>query len=389
MAWQGYRCESTANRWTNVWLGRTLGGSEGLRPSARHLVLALAWLAIVGMAQAATPVGKIILAVGKPRLLALDETPSHLEVADADVVDCKPFGDSGRQYAVTGMSAGSTTLTADFAGTDAGAPHKTVSYLFIVEGESAAPPKLEVTAPQPAAPPSAPAKPVTAPVSLDPGKSKLDAHIDGFIDPEIVMELVITRPRVMTLKDEPFRVQIGDEKVLSWSMLGKTQREILLKGEQVGSTSLTLWFGPADDPKKQSVLSFLVKVAPDPSAQQMAREQRARDCKGLEQALRTMFPGAQVELTVLGDGGDPAVVIRGQVGNAAEADKILQVVRACSGKSAANVVSLLRIGDGSPNGSAVSSGDTGGPANASANSNGNGCDCGPSAGHTGRIFRRP
>jgi hypothetical protein len=353
------------------------------------LVLAAAWLALVGMAQGATPVGKIILAVGKPRLLALEQTPSHLEVADADVVDCKPFGDNGRQYAVTGVSAGSTTLTAEFAGADAGAPHKTVSYLFIVEGESAPPPKMEMKSPQQAAPPSEPTRPVAAPVSLDPPKSKLEAHVDGFIDPEIAMELVITRPRVMTLKDEPFRVQIGDEKVLSWSMLGKTQREILLKGEQVGSTSLTLWFGPADDPKNQSVLSFLVKVTPDPSAHELVREQRVRECKGLEQALRAMFPGTQIELTVLGDGGDPAVVIRGQVGNATDAEKILQVVRACAGKSAANVVSLLRVGDASPGGSGSAA--SGAPANTSATSDGSGCDCGTAGndGRNGRIIRRP
>jgi hypothetical protein len=354
------------------------------------LVLAAVWLVLGGVAHAATPVGKIILTIGKPRLFALQETPTHLEVANADVLDCKPFGDSGRQYAVSGVSAGSTTLTAEFAGADANAPHKTVSYVFIVEGESAPPPKTEVTPPPKLMPPSVPAKPVAAPAPVDPAKTKLDSHIDGFIDPEIAMELVITRPRVMTLKDEPFRVQIGDDKVLSWSMLGKTQRELLLKGEQVGSTSLTLWFGSIEDPKKQSVLSFLVKVVPDPTGHELAREQRTRDCKVLEQSLQSMFSGAQVQLTVLGDGSDLAVVVRGQVGNAADAEKILQVVRACAGKGGANVVSLLRVGDTSPSGrNSAASGVE--PANPSVTPDGSSCDCGAAGndGRNGKILRRP
>src|SRR5438128_43567 len=224
------------------------------------------------------PAGKIVLTVGKPRLLALKSTPLRFQNDDSTIVEFKMFGSSGRDYALSGLRSGTSTLTLWFID-----GHKPLSYLIEVQGAAPAAATPPITQIHHASSAAQPPQSDPPPAPVDESKNKLNRYIGGFIDAEIPLEMVVTRPRVMTLKEEPLRVQVGDEKLLSCAMIGKGQRELQLKGEQVGSTVLNLWFGPADDLKSQTVLSFLVTIVPDPSVKERAREQRMRTCNTLQE----------------------------------------------------------------------------------------------------------
>jgi hypothetical protein len=77
-------------------------------------------------------------------------------------------------------------------------------------------------------------------------------------DPEVVLELVVGRPRLFPLKARPFRIQVGDSRVLSYSLLdGKW---LTLQGKAVGITVLNLWFGDPREPSKQHVLRLQINV---------------------------------------------------------------------------------------------------------------------------------
>jgi pilus assembly protein CpaC len=85
-------------------------------------------------------------------------------------------------------------------------------------------------------------------------------HVGARVDPAAVMDLRAGRPRLLRLNEAPFRIQVGDGRVLRYAVLGKSARDLSLQGRRVGTTVLNLWFGDRDDPSKQTVLSYLVRV---------------------------------------------------------------------------------------------------------------------------------
>jgi pilus assembly protein CpaC len=160
----------------------------------------------------------------------------------------------------------------------------------------------------------------TTPVPGPEVQQKFDRFVGGFRDPENTIELIVGRPRIWFLKAVPVRIQVGDDKVLSYTSIGKEPRELSLIGQAVGTTVLNLWFGDADDPATQTILSFLVQVLPDPEA----KERLERVYKALEDEINRAFPDAHVILFLVGD----KIVITGQAKDANEATAILQIVRA-------------------------------------------------------------
>src|SRR5262249_9102867 len=141
--------------------------------------------------------------------------------------------------------------------------------------------------------------------------------VDQFVDPRNTLDLVQNRTRLMILKQTPTRTQIGDERIAQLTVLAPKQ--LLLQGRQVGSTVLTLWFRDPRD-NKEKILSYLVRVIPDP-------EQRKRleaVYKALEEELNEAFPDSVIKLTLLGD----KLAVSGQAKDIAEATQILRIVRA-------------------------------------------------------------
>ena len=116
---------------------------------------------------------------------------------------------------------------------------------------------------------------------------------------------------------------------------------MVIVGNHVGATVLNLWIAAADDKAKEVMLSYLVRVAPDPDA----KYRLERAYQALEGEIDEAFPGSKVQLKFVGD----AVVILGQAANQREADSILHVVSAnisggeAAGKEGhAKVVNMLR-----------------------------------------------
>jgi pilus assembly protein CpaC len=147
---------------------------------------------------------------------------------------------------------------------------------------------------------------------------EFDRFIERKIDPQETLDLVIGRPRVLVLAQAPKRVQIPDEDVATFHAL--SERELAVIGKQVGSTVLNLWFTDPQSPNNERVLSYLVRVIPDPEAK--ARLERVYEALAAE--INRDFPDSHVELSLVGD----KLVVRGEAKDMLESTQILMVLRA-------------------------------------------------------------
>jgi hypothetical protein len=75
------------------------------------------------------------------------------------------------------------------------------------------------------------------------------------------LDLILGRPRLLHLREPPFRIQVDDERTFRYTVLGPPT-ELSLLGHGVGSTGMTLWFGDRNDPAAQTILRFRVRVFP-------------------------------------------------------------------------------------------------------------------------------
>jgi pilus assembly protein CpaC len=164
---------------------------------------------------------------------------------------------------------------------------------------------------------------VPAPVPSAATVEKMNKYIQKFIDPESYLDLVAGQTRVLRLKNTPFRVQAGEERIVSIGLA--TPQEILLQGKEIGSTVLTLWFGDVNDASKQETLTYLVRVYPDPEAKQRLE----RMYKQLEAEVNRYFKDTSIRLQLVGE----KVVVSGRVRDAQQAQQVLQILRANMGQS--------------------------------------------------------
>jgi pilus assembly protein CpaC len=91
-----------------------------------------------------------------------------------------------------------------------------------------------------------------------------------------------------------------------------------LSGNQSGTTVLNIWFKNENAPDKQEVLSYLVRVFPDP-------EEKVRleaVYSALEKRSIATFPTAWCILSFVGD----RLLIRGQARDIEEATQILAII---------------------------------------------------------------
>jgi pilus assembly protein CpaC len=144
--------------------------------------------------------------------------------------------------------------------------------------------------------------------------------VTGIDDPQNNLDLIVGRPRVMHLKEAPFRIQVADEGIMSYNILGRSPKELTILGRNVGSTVFNMWFGDPEDVSKQTLLSYVVHVLPDPEI----KERLERTYKALEDEINRAFPDDYVCLFLVGD----KLVVSGEAKDSMEATKILQVIRA-------------------------------------------------------------
>jgi len=136
-------------------------------------------------------------------------------------------------------------------------------------------------------------------------------YVQQVVNPEVTFDLVVNRSRLMILKEKPVRVQIGDDKVAGQDLI--TPTELSLIGRSIGTTVLNIWF-------KDKILSYLVRVFPDPEA----KERQEAIYRALADEVNHAFPESHISLYLLGD----KLAVCGQAKDVADAVQILRTVRA-------------------------------------------------------------
>jgi pilus assembly protein CpaC len=169
-------------------------------------------------------------------------------------------------------------------------------------------------------------------------------YVSHLSDPAMSFEVIVGHTRVLHLREAPSRIQIGDTRIFDYTIL-QPPTELLLQGQSVGSTTMFMWFGDRNDPTNQKILAFQVNVLPDPDV----KRRLEAVYKALQDEINRAFPDAYVCLTLVGD----KLVVSGEVKDAIEANKILQILtRNYTGnayQSASNPVLTNPAGAGAPN----------------------------------------
>ena len=143
-------------------------------------------------------------------------------------------------------------------------------------------------------------------------------HIKGLIDPQMNLDLAVGRTRLMTLNNIPKRVQVADEHIAAYTVISPT--EISLLGKTVGVTVLTMWFPDVKDASKQEVLTYYVRVIPDPEM----RKHLEWVYSQLAEEINRAFPDSSVCLNLVGD----KVVVSGYAKDFVDAGQIIKLVQA-------------------------------------------------------------
>lgn len=158
----------------------------------------------------------------------------------------------------------------------------------------------------------------TTPRPTEKDIAEFNKYIDSVVDPRNVLDLIAGRPRLIILKDTPTRTQMGDPSIAQFELIRPTEMSIL--GLEVGTTVFNLWFRDPENPGKEKILSYLVRVIPDPTT----KTRLERVYQELAKEINRNFPDSYVEISLVGD----KVVIRGQAKDIVEATQILRIVRA-------------------------------------------------------------
>ncbi|MBL8830727.1 MAG: hypothetical protein JNM18_27380 [Planctomycetaceae bacterium] len=161
-------------------------------------------------------------------------------------------------------------------------------------------------------------------------KTKYAQFVDpDLVQPEDTLQLIEGRTYILKFKQPPKRYQVDDTIVQSdlispqeMSLRGVSQQQQgnTNQGAAARSTVLNLWFDDPNSPERQSVLSYLLIVRPDPDTK-LRMEQRY---KALEEEINRLFPNSHVKLSLVGD----RLAVRGEAKDIVEAAQLLQLVAA-------------------------------------------------------------
>jgi pilus assembly protein CpaC len=159
----------------------------------------------------------------------------------------------------------------------------------------------------------------TTPTPTEEDLKQFAQFIDGVVDPKNTLDVIDGRARLLMLKEVPTQFQLVDPTVVSANQLNDPKQFSVL-GRKPGTTVLNLWFKDPKDAKKEVILSYLVRVLPDPEAK--ARLERVY--KALEDEINKAFPKSRVRLTLVGD----KLMVDGQAHDIYDAYEIMRVLRA-------------------------------------------------------------
>lgn len=149
-------------------------------------------------------------------------------------------------------------------------------------------------------------------------KAQFREYIEGIIDPSNTLDLIKGRPRILLFRTAPTRVQIADDETANYTII--TPNELSVTGKAVGSTVLNLWFPDPKAPEGSRILSYLVRVLPDPED----KDRLDRVYKALELEINKAFPDSVVHIMLVGD----KVVVTGEAKDIVECAQIMRVVAA-------------------------------------------------------------
>jgi pilus assembly protein CpaC len=169
--------------------------------------------------------------------------------------------------------------------------------------------------------------------------SEAGKYIKQAAGPDNVLEVIVGRIQIFDLIGTPKRVQVGDESVANYVLMSTT--ELSLQGLRIGSTVLNIWFQDLADPNKSKLVSFHVRVLPDPDA----RNRLERAYKNLEREINKVFPDSKVYLQLIGD----KLAVCGQAKDIADATMIMRMVNANILPETADSPDLSRSAASDPN----------------------------------------
>jgi pilus assembly protein CpaC len=194
----------------------------------------------------------------------------------------------------------------------------------------------------PAETPLPPPQPGTH-LPIPPRPSVISADASRYVKqasgPDNILEVIVGRVQIFDLLGSPKRVQVGDESVANYVLMSTT--ELSLQGLRIGSTVLNVWFQDMADPNKSKLVSFLVRVLPDPDA----RNRLERAYKNLEKEINKVFPDSRVYLQLIGD----KLAVCGQAKDIADANMIMRMVNANILPETADAPDLSRAAVADPN----------------------------------------
>lgn len=150
--------------------------------------------------------------------------------------------------------------------------------------------------------------------------AKIRGLVERVIDPEHTFDLVVGRARVLQLKLAPTQTQVADPTVLDMRPLPERPTELAMIGRRTGTTVLNLWFPDPNNKGKEVVLSYLVRVIPDPEA----TDRLKAIYKALEEEVNKAFPNSRIELHLVGE----KLMVTGQAHDIFDATQILRILRA-------------------------------------------------------------
>ena len=145
-------------------------------------------------------------------------------------------------------------------------------------------------------------------------RAKESRLIHEFVDPELILYIDPARSRIVHTKQPVTRIVITDPTVLDVNQFGPAEFELI--GRRSGETTLSLWF--VDQDGSESLLRYVVRVAPDQAEQQRADIEYGQ----LQDRLNELFPNSQIQLIPVAD----KLIVRGQVRDSEEAARIIAVV---------------------------------------------------------------
>lgn len=147
--------------------------------------------------------------------------------------------------------------------------------------------------------------------------AKFNQFVTAVVDPVNTLDMVVGRPRLIQFKQVPTQIQVADPTVLSANFLRPTDLSVM--GRRTGTTVMNLWFPDPARKGQELVLSYLVRVIPDPEAK--ARLAGSYRVLGLE--INRAYPNSRVEFTIVGN----KVILTGQAHDIREAGEIMRLAK--------------------------------------------------------------